>query len=571
MNKDVIYIEPEDDITDILTGIKNSKAKVVALVPPKKAAVLKSAVNFKLLARTAKETEKAVVLITTDSALLKLATVAKIPVSKNLQTKPEVPVGDIVENEEEDVEADVIDGDEAIAIVKEDKKISKTSEDAAIESVDLTEEDATDDTKDGKKKSKKGKKDNEKKSIVPNFEKYRKFIIAGAIGLVLIVGFLVWALVFAPSAKIIVSVKTTSRQFSENVSFVTEESNADPSEGIFLLEAQTLTSKSTVDFEATGELDKGEKATGTLTFKRTSAASIYTDAITISKGTKFTVDGLTFVTTADAALAALDASNSNCSGPPSNIVCSLTKDVTATAAIEASEAGTKYNIDAAASGWAPAGKGYSISGSAVTGGTSNIVKVVSADDIAKAKQSLSSVSSSEGRADLLDEFPAGLIPISSSFKSESGEPVSSPVLGETVASGKTATLTVETKFTMYGVDSVRVSEFIEIKTKASVGGNDQKVYSTGVSDNDDENKAFIESFRETEGKYTAKLKTTTKTGPEVTDEMVLDKSLGRKIGEVQSLLKSINGVSSVNVETSFFWVSSVPKNINKVSVEITVE
>ena len=34
MNKDVIYIEPEDDITDIIAKIENSKEKIVALVPP---------------------------------------------------------------------------------------------------------------------------------------------------------------------------------------------------------------------------------------------------------------------------------------------------------------------------------------------------------------------------------------------------------------------------------------------------------------------------------------------------------------------------------------------------------
>jgi hypothetical protein len=47
--------------------------------------------------------------------------------------------------------------------------------------------------------------------------------------------------------------------------------------------------------------------------------------------------------------------------------------------------------------------------------------------------------------------------------------------------------------------------------------------------------------------------------------------LGRKKGEVQSLLKSINGVSLVTVDTSFFWVTSVPNDTNKVTVDITVE
>ena len=51
MNKDVIYIEPEDDITDIISRIKSSKQKVVALVPPKKLGIMRSAVNIKLIAK----------------------------------------------------------------------------------------------------------------------------------------------------------------------------------------------------------------------------------------------------------------------------------------------------------------------------------------------------------------------------------------------------------------------------------------------------------------------------------------------------------------------------------------
>ena len=58
MNKDVIYIEPEHDITDILANIKGAKSKIVALVPPKKSTVLRSAVNFKLIAKAATKSEK---------------------------------------------------------------------------------------------------------------------------------------------------------------------------------------------------------------------------------------------------------------------------------------------------------------------------------------------------------------------------------------------------------------------------------------------------------------------------------------------------------------------------------
>ena len=55
------------------------------------------------------------------------------------------------------------------------------------------------------------------------------------------------------------------------------------------------------------------------------------------------------------------------------------------------------------------------------------------------------------------------------------------------------------------------------------------------------------------------------------EQMIADKSLGRKVGEVQSLIKSIKGVADVKVETSYFFVTSVPNDINKVQIEIIEE
>jgi hypothetical protein len=57
----------------------------------------------------------------------------------------------------------------------------------------------------------------------------------------------------------------------------------------------------------------------------------------------------------------------------------------------------------------------------------------------------------------------------------------------------------------------------------------------------------------------------------VTDEMVREKCLGYKKGECQSRLKSIKGVSNTNVDTSYFFVMTVPSDTNKVEVNIEVE
>ncbi|MBH1980895.1 hypothetical protein I8H89_05245, partial [Candidatus Saccharibacteria bacterium] len=107
MNKDVIYIDVEDDVTAIIGKVKDSKEKVVALVPPKRTGVLQSAVNLRILQRTAKNAGKHIVLITNDQSLIPLAAGASIPVAKNLQSKPEIPEIAALKVDDDD---DIIDG-----------------------------------------------------------------------------------------------------------------------------------------------------------------------------------------------------------------------------------------------------------------------------------------------------------------------------------------------------------------------------------------------------------------------------------------------------------------------------
>ena len=109
MNKDVIYIDGDDDITAIIGKVKASKEKVVALVPPKRIGVLQSAVNLRLLQRAAGSGQKHLVLITNNQALMALAASAKLPVAKNAQSKPEIP--EIAALDIDDGE-DIIDGAE---------------------------------------------------------------------------------------------------------------------------------------------------------------------------------------------------------------------------------------------------------------------------------------------------------------------------------------------------------------------------------------------------------------------------------------------------------------------------
>ena len=184
MNKDVIYIEPEDDITDIITKIESSKEKIVALVPPKKAGVFRSVVNIKLISKVGATAEKTIVLVTTDPSIIKLAAATKIPVTKNLQTPPAVPTADseIEETTEEEVE---------------------TAEEAEEETEKEEEKPEAKDKKEKADKKEKSAKKTADKAINPVIDwikEHKKLSIFGGVGILLLILLLVWAFAIAPAA-----------------------------------------------------------------------------------------------------------------------------------------------------------------------------------------------------------------------------------------------------------------------------------------------------------------------------------------------------------------------------------
>ena len=69
VKKDVIYVDVEDDITDVVNKIKSSKERIIAIVPPKSLGIFRSAVNIRLLSRAAQKNDKKIVFITNNSAL----------------------------------------------------------------------------------------------------------------------------------------------------------------------------------------------------------------------------------------------------------------------------------------------------------------------------------------------------------------------------------------------------------------------------------------------------------------------------------------------------------------------
>lgn len=616
MNKDVIYIEPEDDITDILANIKGAKNRVVALVPPKKAGVLRSAVNFKLIAKTATRADKVVVLISNDESLVKLAAAAAMPVAKNLQSKPQLPK--ISTNKEFGEEpSNVIEGKKASKVqvnnnteeeAKEDQKEEKgeelesvnsevrpafktAKEDSTPKKSDKVDEVIELDEKDDDPKEKKALRGVKPgfSSKVPNFKKYRIPIIAGSVAVVLLVVFLVWANVIAPAADIAIKIKTSTVNFAEKVSFTTDAEKAKPSEGVFQIEEKSIKKTAEAEFEATGELDKGEKATGTIKVTIPAGAkgdrSILTSGAAISAGDVFSFQELSFVATSSVSISASDLESYVHCGLTSNNCTVQNAIVLGTVEVRAMENGDKYNIAASNSGWALTtgdwfASSASFEASAMDGGVSKIAKVVSKEDIENAKNSLSLPGNSEIIDDLSKEFGSEYFVISDSFTSDEAKYTNTPDVEGEVEEGKKAKISVEKNYKIYAVKRSDINEYIMAKASEGIGDNTQSVYWTGVtgfskdviknSDSVKKDKVFFENFSKGDSEISARLKSTVFVGPEITEDMVYEKALGKKTGEVQTAIKSINGVSEVNVKTSFFWVYKIPDNKEKVHIDVSL-
>ncbi len=588
MNKEVIYLEPDDDITDILTKLQRAEQKLVALVPPKKATMLRSAVNMKLVARAAKECEKVAVIVTADPAIVKLAMAAQIPVAKTLQSRPVVPTPEMVkdaEKSEQVIDEDLADNNSEKAeldSLKGKKASAKTAGEASnspservsgkgADTIDLTEESLENGSKDGKKANQKGAKVKDGKKV-PNFDKYRKWIILGVAAALILIVFGVWAFVFAPAVKITVAMSTSSSNFSEEVHFTTDSNAENLDASVLFLQKETLESTYSDSFEASGKEDRGERAEGTVnvTLRANFMTSDYKDtgySFSLAKGTRLTAttaDGksVSYLTDEDSAKIEWDGTSSGLVSLGCRDIDSCTTTKSTTVKVHAISAGEEFNIGAGRQ-WNTITDGDNsatiTNSSAFTGGSSREVTTVTQSNIDGAKERILSSHSAEGRSNLLSQVKSDkVVIIESSFASEVAEVKSTPELNAEVDSNVKPEITVKIVYSVYVLNKETIDKYVNQKFSVS---EDQRIYSVA--------NPYIERFSSLE--EPARLKAIVKTGPTVTKEDILAKAKGRKIGEVQSLLRSINGVSSVTIDPSYFWVWSVPKDDNKVEVELTVE
>ena len=538
MNKDVIYIDVEDDITNIVSKIKDSKARIVALVPPKRVGILQSAVNMRLLNRAAENAEKRIVLITGDQALSGLAAAARIPVAKTLQSRPEIAEIPAIDVDDGD---DVIDGSEIPVGELADKATPKARNkaDDAIDAAIAEDEKPT-------KPAKPAKPAGKGKPKVPDFNVFRKKLVLIGGGIVLFVLFMVWAIWFAPHATVVITAKTTTSTVDKSVT-LKQDGKVDAANNIIKSLRQEQKKDISVDFTPTGKKKVGEKASGTMHLVRTSVSSL---TLTIPAGTSFSSGDYTFVSTEPASL-------SGTSIGPGGVIQSV-----ATVKVQATQVGSEYNLSSRS--YSSNVSGFSAAGTAMSGGSSREVTVVSADDVAKAKVKLDAQKDASLQSAVKALFPSSSIVINESYQEARSNPTPS-VAVDHEASG-TVQLKTTVTASMQGIDRSDMKQFLEDTLKKEIGSKkNQKIY------NDGSNEVKFAQYSERNNAVQVRLTANAKIGPEIDEHKVKEQVKGRNYGDVQSSLESIEGVQDVDTKFSPFWVRTVPNNDKHISIEFKLD
>lgn len=525
--KAAIYVDIDDDLTTIVGKIRSSSADIIALVPPKRIGVLQSAVNLKLLARTATSNKKKLVMITSDNALAVLAAGAKIPTAHNLTSEPKM-----AEVPKLDSKDQVIDGEQsAPRVIKKDNSDSDDKEiSAAVKAL-------SDDDKINKGDSEPDDNKNKKKTKIPNFKKFRKWIIIGAAALVALIGVIVW-MILSTNATIVITAKTTDEKIDQAISVVKDGSTNTSNYSVKAVQIDPVKNLTEIEFQATGKKDIGEKAKGQIEITNSNDST----SINLSAGTYVFVGNQRYVLDSNTTIpgAALEGGS---------IVPKKT-----TARITAEAMGSEYNTG---SGTSATIAGYSsgsvsVTGGGITGGSKETVTVVQQSDIDQITNKLKSDTENNNmKSDLEGRFGSDVRAIPDSFEISFGTVNSSPAVGERADKAKAS---IEVTYSMIGLSNDDISSIL----MASATSKLDESSGQGVFDNGYNNVQIL-SFQSTETGGTARLVATAKIGPAIDDDKLKEEVVGKKKNEVKDMVEKISGVEKVEVNYFPFWVSTAPE------------
>ncbi len=420
----LIYLETDEEITDVIDKISKVDEKSVSLVVPRGSTLANSVVNLKLLEKRGKKMGKKIALVTNDKIAKNLASQIGLAVFGSIgdakagieepeeapTIQPEADVGTPAESVEEvngvkvhqyDRDAEEIAGAAEPEILAEEAPESELEVIEAVKDIeaenpevkevkgDIEDKDKSDDYKLIKKpfnhNNQSGFSGHHRASD-PVFEKIRfvkkrKKLIVGAIIAGAVVALGAVALLILPEATAKISIVSEPFSTTADINVNKEAIAIDQNTLTIPGKYKSLEEELEKPFAATGSKNIGEKAKGKIT--------VYNNwdqqPVSLPAGTKFSGGGAEFSSTA---AATIPGAQVGLQGGQFVIIASGTADVN----VEATAVGEQANIGPndftiTTIPKVQQSKIFGKSTAAMSGGTNKVVKVVADKDIASAKES----------------------------------------------------------------------------------------------------------------------------------------------------------------------------------------
>ncbi len=557
--KDVIYIDVDDEITGIIDKVQGSKQKIIALVLPKRATVLQSIVNMKLLKRSADAAKKNLVLITGEIGLLPLAGTVGLHVAKSLQSRPEIPgdPGDTTNPADEIDDDQPVEADGPESTMDKTKTVGELAGAAAVESmaegdddsIDLGDEDDTSMSAAGSAAAAVGgsTKGKNKKFKIPNFNKFRLLLVLGAIFVIVLIVLAYICLAVLPKAKI--NIKTDSTNITSTTTLTLKSDPAatlDVSARVIPSTLQQTQKTQTQQVAATGQQNNGQKAGGTVSMS--AGACSGTVPADVPAGTGLSTNGLTFISQSAASFNPV-VSGGKC-----------TFKTTTAIPVVAQQGGAQYNVGAGSFTVAGRADVSASSSAAMSGGTDDITKVVTQSDIDSAKQKISAQDTDPIKQTLKSSLIAkSLYAVEATFNAAVPTVTTSANVGD---KADNVTVTEVTTYTMLGVHENDLQKVVADDVSTKIDPKKQSILDYGL-----DNPSFTLQSQDPNG-ATAAMEVTVVAGPDLDANTIKKQVAGKKAGDASSIIKSSPGVTDVTVSYSPFWVGAIPTNTSKITVVI---
>ena len=536
---EIIYLEPDEEITSVIDKIKDAKSLKLGLVVPREATLLQSVVNLRLLSREAASLGKEIAIITTDRIGRNLAAQVGIVVYNSVEEqKPIYQPPPPRPSSEEIIELDMAEKppekEESPAGVKvhhfqEGRPVIWKRKSPPILKPQLKGQDI------------------KAQAAVKDFTKVKKIIWPIVAILVVLLG--IAAFLLLPKANVKIFVASENLNKSVQLAVSNKIANANLEQNIFPGELVEVTRETQEKFSTTGKKNIGEKTKGTLTVYNAWDSDVHE----FSEGTKFSSSSKTFLATSDFTIPGSSVKEGNL--VPGSVSVN----------IEAENPGEEYNVKAGrftilGLPAAQQEKIYGTSNNDLAGGFSKEVQVVSQNDYENAKKKLVDQLSSEVKKEF-DEKTIDQKVLEKAINIPEPEVTSSANIDQ---EAKEFEMKIKYKEQAMVFNFESFKEFI-VKLLEKQVPSDKMV----AIANDEDIGIMVDKVQYEKGELDLTANVAAKIASKISAEKIKTAILGRKVTEAENYIKGQEGISKVEIKMRpSWWFMKIPNMERNVNIQI---